>query len=119
VEQVRPVQDLEGLVEQFFAPEERRQWSRLPDALRPLAFFHGWTRKEAWLKATGNGLSFPLDEFCVTVDPAEPARLVSIRGDAVEAASWCLDSCQPCPDYVAAVAVRAAGVRVLRWRLRP
>ncbi|MGD0901115.1 MAG: 4'-phosphopantetheinyl transferase superfamily protein [Thermoguttaceae bacterium] len=117
LEQVRPMRDLEGLVERFFAPAERRQWGQLPETDRPLAFFYGWTRKEAWLKATGSGLSFPLSEFCVNLDPAEPARLISIRGDTGEAAAWRLDSCQPCPDYVASLAVRAAELRIVRWRL--
>jgi 4'-phosphopantetheinyl transferase len=118
LEQIRPVRDLDGLVERFFAVEERDQWRRLPEAARPLAFFHGWTRKEAWLKATGSGLSFPLDQFCVSLEPEAP-RLLSIRGDSAEAACWRLESCAPAPGFVAALAVRAGEVRILRWRLVP
>jgi len=119
LEQVRPVQNLARLVERFFAPEERRQWDGLSEVSRPLAFFYGWTRKEAWLKATGSGLSFPLDQFCVSLDPAEPARLISVRGSSAEAAAWHLQSCEPCPNYVAALAARADRVEIRRWRLEP
>jgi 4'-phosphopantetheinyl transferase len=119
LEQVRPVHNLARLVERFFAPEERRQWDGLGEASRPLAFFYGWTRKEAWLKATGSGLSFPLDQFCVSLAPAGPARLISIRGSSAGTAAWQLHSCEPCPGYVAALAVRADRVEVLRWRLEP
>jgi 4'-phosphopantetheinyl transferase len=140
VEQVRPMRDLAGLVERFFATEERQQWNGLREADRLLAFFYGWTRKEAWLKATGSGLSFPLDEFCVSLAPAEPARLISVRGSTAEAAAWQVRSYdlggpgwnlppsatrrhlsrtveEPCPGYVAALAVRAERVEVLHWRL--
>ncbi len=77
-------------------------------------FFQGWTRKEAWIKAIGSGLSFPLDQFCVTMDG--PARVLSIRGDAAEAARWHLEAFEPCRGYVAAVAVRGRVQAVRHWR---
>jgi 4'-phosphopantetheinyl transferase len=69
VEQVRPLDDLERLVERFLAPSERAVVRELPDAERPRGFFRAWTRKEAWLKARGEGLGGPLDR-----DPASDAR---------------------------------------------
>ena len=116
VEWVRPMKDAAHLIERFFSADEKRQWERLPAEIQPVAFFHGWTCKEAWLKAVGSGLSFPLNQFCVSMNPDESARIVSIRGDAVEAAQWQLASCQPAPGYLAAVATPGGPVTVRRWR---
>ena len=88
------------LLKRFFSADEVAQWRQTPAERQGLVFFQGWTRKEAWLKAVGSGLSFPLDQFCVTMDG--PARVLSIRGDTAEAAQWHLESCEPCRGYVAA-----------------
>ena len=103
-----------ALLERFFSPEEVRQWQEMPAERQLRAFFQGWTRKEAWLKAMGSGLSFPLNQFCVTLD--DPARVVSIRGDVAEAAHWRLESCAPCDGYVATVAIRGTAGAVSGWR---
>ena len=114
VECIRPMPNAAALMERFFSPEEVQQWRQAPTERQLQAFFQGWTRKEAWLKAVGSGLSFPLNQFCVTLD--DPARVLSIRGDRDEAAHWWLESCEPCKDYVAAVAMRENAVVVRKWQ---
>jgi 4'-phosphopantetheinyl transferase len=116
VEQLRHTVSMDRLVERFFATEERDQWRRLRAEARPLAFFQGWTRKEAWLKATGSGLAFPLEQISVSMSPGEPARVLSINGDAAAAASWWLDSFEPGPGWAGALALRGPAVEVRRWR---
>ena len=116
VEWVRPMPNAAGLMERFFSPDEVAQWRRVPAELKQLSFFHGWTRKEAWLKAVGSGLAFPLSEFCVTLAPFEPARVLSIQGDARRGAEWWLESNEPCPGYVATVAIRGQPAKVHGWR---
>ncbi len=114
VECIRPMPNAAALMERFFSPQEVEQWRQMPAERQLSAFFQGWTRKEAWLKAVGSGLSFPLDQFCVSLD--DPARVLSIRGDTGEAARWWLESCEPCEDCVAAVAMRGKAALVRRWR---
>ena len=114
VEAVRPMPNAEALLERFFSAEEFAQWRALPPERQTAVFFQGWTRKEAWLKAVGSGLSFPLDQFCVTMEG--PARVHSIRGDTTEAALWALESCEPCRTYVAAVAVRGRITQLRQWQ---
>ena len=114
VEWIRPMPNAAALLERFFSPEEVRQWQHIPTERQLRAFFQGWTRKEAWLKAMGSGLSFPLNQFCVTLD--DPARVLSVRGDTAEAAQWRLESCVPCEGYVATVAIRGEKGAVRRWR---
>lgn len=114
VEAVRPMPNAAGLMERFFSANEIAQWRQTPRERQELVFFQGWTRKEAWLKAVGSGLSFPLDQFCVTMDG--PARVLSIRGDESEAAKWWLENCEPCRGHVAAIALQGHVTAVQRWR---
>ena len=95
------------LIHRYFSEDERREWHALPAAEKLAGFFRGWTCKEAWLKAVGTGLSFPLDQVSVSLAPHEPPRVLSIRGDHNEAAQWHLACSIPADGYVAAVAVRS------------
>jgi 4'-phosphopantetheinyl transferase len=114
VEHLRPMPNAAELLQRFFSPQEVQAWRRIPAERQLRAFFQGWTRKEAWLKAVGSGLSFPLDQFCVTMDG--PACVLSIRGSSDEAAQWWLESCEPCDGYVAAVAEQGEVGTVRKWR---
>ncbi|MGA2031846.1 MAG: 4'-phosphopantetheinyl transferase superfamily protein [Thermoguttaceae bacterium] len=113
VEWVRPMRNMWQLVERYFSPQEQQQWRQMDDAQRQIAFFRGWTRKEAWLKGLGTGLTFPLEDFTVSLD--EPARLLAIRGDADQAARWWLESGVPAENALAAVACLGRPTAVARW----
>ncbi|KAA0682453.1 4'-phosphopantetheinyl transferase superfamily protein [Roseomonas genomospecies 6] len=118
IERLRSVPDAAGIAERFFAPAERAALAALPDALRDEGFLNGWTRKEAFIKATGQGLTTPLDRFAVELAPDRPVRLLSLDGalEAGDAADWSLFDLRPASGLVAALAVRGGG-----WRpvLRP
>ena len=113
VERLRRLSDATGIAERFFAPEERDAFAALPEALRDEAFLNGWTRKEAFIKATGQGLSTPLDRFAVELVPGRPARLLSLDGalEAGRATDWSLFDLRPAPGLVGALAVRGDGWR--------
>jgi len=115
VEQIRPITDMEQIVRRFFAAPEQAALLGLPVEQRQEAFFNGWTRKEAYLKALGDGLARPLDQFCVSLVPGEPVRLLSISGDEADVSRWFLASFHPAPGYVAAVAVRGHAWRFNYW----
>jgi 4'-phosphopantetheinyl transferase len=114
VEQIRPLDDLETLAERNFSAAERRVLLALPPAAREPAFFACWTRKEAFIKALGDGLSYPLDTFTVSFTAGEPARFVEIRGEPATAARWTLAALDAGPGYAAAVAVD--GPVTVTWR---
>ncbi|HET7695296.1 MAG TPA: 4'-phosphopantetheinyl transferase superfamily protein [Vicinamibacterales bacterium] len=118
VERVRATDDMAELVRQCFSPAEQRAFDTLPPAERCRGFFKGWTRKEAFIKALGDGLSYPLENFDVSLGPDGPARLLAIGGSAAAAAEWSMDALEPAPDVQAAVAVAAPGVTV-RWHALP
>ena len=88
VERIRDDLEVEQIARQFFSKAEQSALATLPAIQRQGAFFDCWTRKEAFVKARGDGLSLPLDQFDVSVRPDEPACLVATRPDAKEAAAW-------------------------------
>jgi len=99
---------IEGLAERFFAAAEVRQWRALPDELRIAGFFAGWSRKEAYIKAHGRGLNYPLDRFVISLDPREPARIIETLDDPTEAGRWRIENLA-CPADCSAALVAPAG----------
>jgi len=108
VELIRPMADLALVANQFFCREESEELLSLPAAERDRAFFLCWTRKEAYVKAVGDGLSTALDSFRVTLRPGEPARFVHLNFDSSLAQAWMLHNLEVLPEYSAALAYRAA-----------
>lgn len=115
IEHVRPEFVRETIPEQFFAPSEVQILRALPPNQQVVAFFNCWTRKEAYIKAIGKGLSQPLDHFEVSLRPGEPAAILRIAGDEPEAGKWSLHALTPTTDYIAAVAVRNRSHCVRSW----
>ena len=88
VEAIRTMADRDDIARRTFAPGEFSRLCLVDEGRRTEAFFNCWTRKEAFVKALGEGLSHPLERFEVTLDPGEPAGLLHIDGDAVRAECW-------------------------------
>ncbi len=104
VEILREMPDALGISKSFFASAERDVLAKVPEGQRSHTFFNCWTRKEAYIKATGDGLSVPLDRFTVTLHPDSPCCFEEIDGDAELARAWSLIAFSPLPDAVGAVA---------------
>lgn len=103
VEQVRVIDDAHRLAARTFSPREHHAYRSLPPHEQPLAFFNCWTRKEAFVKATGHGLSPPLDSFDVSLAPAETAEILRVGEKCGADCGWHLGSIVPAPGFVAAV----------------
>ena len=104
VEELRELDDLESIAARFFSIGEVSELLSLKREGRGLAFFHCWTRKEAYIKAIGDGLAIPLNRFQVTLLPGAPARFVQIARDMGTASDWTLHHLEPAPGYVGALA---------------
>jgi 4'-phosphopantetheinyl transferase len=118
VERIRANMEFESIARRFFSQNEVREWMSVPPDGRPMAFFHCWTRKEAYIKAQGMGISLPLESFDVSLGPDRPALLRATRPDPEEAARWKLLSLEVDPYYAAAVAVEGVPKRKnLQFRL--
>jgi 4'-phosphopantetheinyl transferase len=105
VECIRPLNDAEGLVSRYFAPGEQAAWRALPPHERQAGFFRCWTRKEAYLKAQGVGLSQGLDRFEVSLVADEPPRLLAAEGFPGSNTRWHLRDIPIAEGYLAACAV--------------
>jgi len=115
VEHVREMEDIDSIAGRFFSTTEQAFYFSLPENQRTQGFFNCWTRKEAFIKAIGEGLSYPLHRFDVSLIPGEPARLLHIETDPAEASHWTLEAFSPALGYTAAVALRARTVRFKRF----
>ncbi len=113
IERIRPEFGGQAIAARFFAPGEVDALLALPPESRTLAFFHGWTRKEAYIKAQGKGLALPLDEFEVSLAPDRPAALLATSPDPAEAGRWSLVGLPTEPGYAAAACVEGFG-----WKLK-
>jgi 4'-phosphopantetheinyl transferase len=109
----------EEIAARFFSPIECSALAALPAAMRCEAFFSCWTRKEAYLKARGDGLSLPLDQFDVAFVPGAEPRLIETRHDPAEAHRWTLNALQVGRDYAAALAVEGADWELKCWDWPP
>lgn len=111
-EQKRPLEDALGIAESYFSQSEKIALRALPDRLKSDGFFNCWSRKEAFIKTYGKGLSLALDSFDVSLAPHEEARLLSIDGSPEKAGHWTLGELTPAPDYAAAFCIEAKPNRV-------
>lgn len=115
IEKLRDDFDLEAIARRFFSAREQAELFALPGDERVEAFFRCWTRKEAYIKATGDGLSLPLSQFDVSLKPAENDALLCTRPDASEARSWILQEVPAGPGYAAALCVRGRDWKLNSW----
>lgn len=109
----------EEIAARFFSTHEVGMLRTLPAEARTQAFFNCWTRKEAYIKARGEGLSHPLDQFDVSLIPGEPAALLGTRGDPQELTRWSLRALDVGEDYAAAVVVQGTDYTMRLWQWPP
>jgi 4'-phosphopantetheinyl transferase len=122
LEYIHPVPEIDQIAASFFAAAEYQTWRTLPEDQKLVSFFNCWTRKEAYLKATGDGLSKPLDQFEVSLVPDHPARLLRVEGNERETQRWSLRTLElDQANYVGALAVenvalKTTPVEMLYWK---
>lgn len=105
----------EEIAERFFSAAEVSSLRGLAPGARTAGFFNCWTRKEAYIKALGEGLSHPLHSFAVSLAPGSPAALLWADGDPSEPARWTFRELFPGPLYAAAVAVEGPPPTFRLW----
>jgi 4'-phosphopantetheinyl transferase len=108
VELVRPDFASEEIAERYFSLRELEELRTLPSKHRAEGFFLCWTRKEAYIKARGEGLQIPLESFSVSLTPGQPEKL-----ESTDSSRWTLHSFRPGPPYVGALVGESKA-----WRLR-
>lgn len=106
------------IAKSYFSVAEQAELRSLPASLQPEAFFNAWTRKEAYIKAIGQGLSMLLAEFDVSLTPGKPVNLLAVRVPGQVASHWSLQHLAPAPGYVGAIAVVGHDWQLQCWHLQ-
>jgi 4'-phosphopantetheinyl transferase len=108
LERERDIAEMPQLVSRNFSSQESAAWRSLPPGERKAAFFNCWVRKEAFIKAIGEGLSYPLQEFDVSLIPGDTPELLSVSGDANLANEWSLLAIEAAGGFAAAAVVQGS-----------
>lgn len=116
VEQIHQNLDIVSIAQRFFSAYEVVQLQMLPLDLQQEAFFACWTRKEAFLKARGDGLSFPLEDFDVSVDPREAPKLLATQLAPEEVSRWYMYQMIPNFNYISTLAVEGYVKEVISYK---
>lgn len=104
VEYILSERNEQGIAKRFFSEQEYQQYLAVKPEEKLMAFYNAWTRKEAFIKAIGQGLSFSLQRFAVSLQPDKEVCIISIDENTDEAKKWTLYAFNPALQYVAAVA---------------
>ena len=115
IELMRTNLDYRDLARHVFSPYEQAILAALSPMDQLAAFYRGWTRKEAYIKARGMGLSLPLDQFDVPLQADMPPQLLATRDDPDEAGRWGLSDLPCPPGYAAALVVAGHGWHTDVW----
>jgi 4'-phosphopantetheinyl transferase len=119
LEQHRHLSDAEDLAKAFFSDSEIKELNDLPESLKTVGFFNCWTRKEAFVKALGLGLSFPLNRFSVSLMPGQPAALLDVAEDHGAIKKWTMASLDVGVDYSAALVFEGRNVKFQYFEWSP
>jgi 4'-phosphopantetheinyl transferase len=115
VEHIRQDFDPSAIARRFFSEYEQKELSAVSSQAKVEAFFRCWTRKEAYIKATGDGLSLPLSEFDVSLLPGEMNALLATRPEASEAQRWLLREVAAGEGYLAALCASGRDWKANGW----
>jgi 4'-phosphopantetheinyl transferase len=118
VEEVRVLPDFDELVSRFFSARETAAFEQLSEEEKPAAFFNLWTRKEAFLKATGEGIGHGLNRVEVSFLAGEAARFAQLPEDLAVGKNWILRELAPADGFVGAVTVGGEIKRLECWRFK-
>jgi 4'-phosphopantetheinyl transferase len=117
IERTRKIPDILKIARRYFRPRETETLLALPADARLQAFYACWTRKEAFLKATGEGIAESLPKIEVTLAPQDPPAVVSLFGKPRASEQWQLQPFSPAPGYVGCVAYHHAPLALSQWRV--
>ncbi|MFN2578088.1 MAG: 4'-phosphopantetheinyl transferase superfamily protein [Pyrinomonadaceae bacterium] len=117
VEYMRSDFATDEVADHFFSPAEVQQFREVPAESKTQSFFNCWTRKEAYIKARGEGLYCPLNQFDVSLSPGAPATLLESRVDPSDTQQWRFRDIAAGDRYAATVATDRACSRLVLWDL--
>ena len=119
LEAIRPIEEMDEVAKMNFSPQEYQKFQMIHEEARLTAFYNCWTRKEAFVKAIGDGRSYPLQDFEVSLAPGETARLISLQGSQRRASNWSMHDLRTRDGHVAALVVEGNGYSISHRQWTP
>lgn len=116
IEHVHVISEADAIAERFFSTQENEVYRQLPAEEKLTAFFNCWTRKEAYIKARGMGVSLDLTSFDVSLKPGDAATLLHNREDAMEVTRWQFEALHVGDGYAGAIAVEGHNWQLCTWQ---
>lgn len=113
VEQVREVSDALQIARRFFSLDEYITLKEIDEVNTNLTFFNCWTRKESFIKAIGEGLSYPLEYFSVTLKPGDLPGMTWIRNKDLEANQWSMHNIEIESNYVSSLSIKNKNKKII------
>jgi 4'-phosphopantetheinyl transferase len=117
IEYHRDLKDMRQIAASIFSEQELAALDAVPVQQQQVAFYAGWTRKEAFVKALGAGLTFPLQGFAVSLSPGEPARILHVGADPATPQRWHLATFAPAHNVSGACVVEGQPLAIAHWHL--
>jgi len=114
IEKINPDSDHQQLVTRFFSMVEQSEFQALPEKIKAKAFCACWTRKEAFIKAVGDGVSYGLDNFDVSIDPENQSSKINLHQDSDE--TWSVHHLPINDDYIGCLVSNSDDVNVRCWQ---
>lgn len=107
LEHIRPIDNLAKIAQRFFAPQEYEIINKFSQSEQAKIFYQIWTGKEAYLKATGEGLANSIDQVIIDISSEYKTSFVSIKGEPNLANQWNLYNFIPAPNYLASLVLES------------
>jgi 4'-phosphopantetheinyl transferase len=113
LEYLKEMPDAREIAKGFFSKDETHELDKVSEKNLELAFFNCWTRKEAFIKAVGEGLSYPLADFTVTLIPGDEPEIIWIKKNPEEINDWSMINIEVKENYISSLAIKSKGVRII------
>lgn len=107
--------EFDEIAKRFFSKNEVKTLNSLSDKDKVIGFYNCWTRKEAFIKAVGEGLSFPLDKFEVSLEPEKPAKIIKINCPQQDVSKWSIYAIKPEHNFVGSCVLEGSIERIKYW----
>ncbi|MDA0194648.1 MAG: 4'-phosphopantetheinyl transferase superfamily protein [Bacteroidetes bacterium] len=104
--------EFDNIADHFFSRGETKSLKNVSTEQKAISFYNCWTRKEAFIKARGDGLTFPLDKFEVSIEPNDQKALIGLYHDSENAGDWTIKSLEVEGDFAAALAFKDKNISV-------
>jgi 4'-phosphopantetheinyl transferase len=108
VEAIRHLPDADDVAARCFSARELEDYRALDSSEKHTGFFNCWTRKEAFVKAVGEGLGYSLGDFDVSLVPGEPARILRVGSSTKDTCGWKLRDIRLVPGFAAALVIESS-----------